>query len=49
MTLKRKTAGAILATPGFMPPLPWWNDAFVNLPLGLVSARKTGGCTRARC
>jgi len=39
MTLKRKLAGGILATLGFMlSPLSWWNDAFVNLPLALAFA-----------
>ena len=36
MTTKRKIAGSILATVGFLlSPLSWWNDAFVNLPLAL--------------
>jgi len=49
MTLKRRSASGIPATLGFMPPLSWWNDAFVNPPLALAFARETGRCARARC
>lgn len=39
MGLKRRFAGGMLATVGFMlSPLSWWNDLFVNVPLALAFA-----------
>ena len=43
MGWKRKAAGGILATIGFMlSPLSWWNDLFVNVPLALAFAWAVG-------
>jgi len=39
MGLKRRLAGGMLATVGYMlSPLSWWNDLFVNVPLALAFA-----------
>jgi len=39
MGLKRRFAGGLVATVGFMlSPLSWWNDLFVNVPLALAFA-----------